>query len=64
MLPNALVVVFASADGGRTWTRHGDVGGSPAAVTVDGGNVYLAVGGTALASSGDGATFTELYRGE
>lgn len=54
--------VFTSADGGRTWTEQGSVGGAPAALTVDGEDVYVAVTGAVLASTDGGAAFTVLYR--
>jgi hypothetical protein len=54
--------VFTSADGGRTWAERGNVGGPPAALTVDGQEIYVAVEGAVLASTDGGATFTELYR--
>ena len=56
--------VFTSADGGRTWTERGDVGGAPAALTADGSDVYVAVDGAVLASTDGGTTFTELHRGQ
>jgi hypothetical protein len=56
--------VFTSADGGRTWAERGNVGGSPAALTVDGDEIYVAVDSAVLASTDGGATFTELYRGQ
>ena len=54
--------VVASADGGRTWAERGTVGGAPAALTVQGDQVYAAVDGTVLASADGGETFIELYR--
>ncbi|RZU30696.1 hypothetical protein BKA19_0321 [Blastococcus saxobsidens] len=54
--------VFGSTDGGRTWAERGTVGGAPAALTVEGDEVYVAVDGAVLASTDGGETFTELYR--
>ena len=54
--------VFGSTDGGRTWEERGAVGGAPAALTVDGDDVYVAVDGAVLASSDGGESFTELHR--
>ncbi len=53
---------FGSADGGQTWTERGNVGGPPAALTVEGDEVYVAVDGAVLASTDGGATFAELHR--
>lgn len=55
-----------SADNGITWTRRGDVGGEPEAITVDVRNgresLYLAVNGRGILSSSDGGrTFTTRY---
>lgn len=55
--------VHASSDGGLTWEERGDVGGSPAALAVDGQDVYVAVDGAIVASSDGGTTFGDLYRG-
>lgn len=54
--------VFVSADSGRTWQERGSAGGPPAALTVEGAEVYVAVDGAVLASTDGGETFTELYR--
>ncbi|SEM01229.1 BNR/Asp-box repeat-containing protein [Blastococcus sp. DSM 46786] len=54
--------VFVSTDGGRTWVEGGSVGGAPAALTVEGDEVYVAVEGAVLGSTDGGETFTELYR--
>ena len=54
--------VYASADGGRTWAERGNVGGAPAALTVEGEDVYVAADGAILGSTDGGETFTELYR--
>ena len=54
--------VFGSTDAGQTWIERGTVGGAPAALTVEGDEVYVAVGGAVLASTDGGETFTELYR--
>ncbi|MCZ2818002.1 F510_1955 family glycosylhydrolase [Modestobacter sp. VKM Ac-2984] len=54
--------VFVSTDGGRTWEERGSTGGPPAAVTVEGDEVYVAVEGAVLASTDGGETFTELYQ--
>jgi hypothetical protein len=56
--------VYASTAGGRTWAERGTVGGAPAALTVDGEEVYVAVDGAVLASTDGGETFTELYQGQ
>jgi hypothetical protein len=57
-------VVYASIDGGMTWEERGDAGGSPAALVVDGQDVYVAVNGAILASVDGGGTFSDLYRGD
>lgn len=57
-------IVYATTDGGRTWTERGDVGGAPEALGVNGEDVYVAVDGAILASPDGGTTFTDLYRGE
>ncbi|WP_147251855.1 F510_1955 family glycosylhydrolase [Blastococcus sp. TF02-8] len=54
--------VFVSTDGGRTWEERESVGGAPAALTVEGDEVYVAVGAAVLVSTDGGETFTELYR--
>jgi len=54
--------VFASTDGGRTWAQRGNVDGAPAALTVEGEDVYVAVGGAILGSTDGGETFAELHR--
>jgi hypothetical protein len=54
--------VFSSTDAGETWAEAGNVGGAPAALTVEENEVYVAVDGAVLASTDGGATFTELYR--
>ena len=58
--------VHRSDDAGTTWTRTGDAGGEPEAVTVDDRDgtttVYVAVAGKGiLASGGGGRTFTTRY---
>ena len=57
-------VVYASTDGGRSWTERGTVGDAPEALEVNGEEIYVAVDGAILASTDGGATFTDLYRGE
>ena len=57
-------VVYASTDGGQSWTERGDVDATPEALGVDGEDVYVAVDGAVLISTDGGATFTDLYRGE
>ena len=54
--------IYASSDGGLTWEERGDAGGQPAALTVEGQDVYVAVDGAILASTDGGATFSDLYR--
>ncbi|MGY1718233.1 F510_1955 family glycosylhydrolase [Blastococcus sp. SYSU DS0552] len=54
--------VFTSADGGRTWSQRGHVGGPPEALTGEGGRIHVAVPGAVLVSTDGGTTFTELYR--
>ena len=54
--------VHASSDGGLTWEERGDVGGSPAALAVEGQDVYVAVNGAIVASADGGGSFSDLYR--
>ncbi len=54
--------VFVSPDGGRTWDERGSAGGAPAALAVEGNEVYVTVDGAVLASTDGGETFTDLYR--
>jgi hypothetical protein len=56
--------VHVSTNGGLTWEERGHVGGAPAALTVDDGQVFVAVDGAIVSSSDDGATFSDLYRAE
>jgi hypothetical protein len=55
--------VHGSADGGRTWTRRGNVGGVPQALAAEGEDVHVAVDGAVLTSTDGGASFTALHRG-
>jgi photosystem II stability/assembly factor-like uncharacterized protein len=56
--------VHASTDGGLTWAERGDVGGAPAALAVDGQEVYVAVNGAIVASTDGGGTFSDFYRAD
>lgn len=51
-------VVHHSADGGNTWSRRGQVTGSPAALSVEGDELYLATDDAIHRSTDGGKTFT------
>ena len=55
-------IVQTSGDGGESWERAGDAGGSPTTATVDAeGRLYVALPGGVIARSDDGGkTFEEL----
>lgn len=54
--------VHASADGGQTWDRRGDLGGQPEALAAHDGQLYAAATGRGvLASADDGRTWTVRY---
>jgi len=59
-------IVHISADGGATWSRLGEVGGAPEAMTATQAqplNVYVAVGDSGIVVSDDGGqSFADLYR--
>jgi hypothetical protein len=55
--------VYVSPDRGVTWTRHGQVAGSPAAITTLGeADIYIATEDTIQRSTDNGATFTVFQR--
>jgi photosystem II stability/assembly factor-like uncharacterized protein len=56
--------LYASADGGRSWTKRGSLGGSPEAITTDKNSLYAAVAHKGIFASIDGGrTWTLRYNG-